>query len=213
MILAVPEAVWSLIAAIALVMALALVFRRTIEQVLIPRVSGIKVLGLEVSFAKDELDAASKKPDLAKAGVTPSKGDQNAALERARARGPCFRAPVCCGSTMTFPATVPRRRMLQAFGVMVDTVATNSAGMAMLAEHHDQYDMVISDIARRDGSSVLSLAREVALSSHPKPLIFYVTKLDPGTPEFAFGITNRPDHLLHYVVDVVARWRRGAARR
>ena len=56
MILAVPEAVWSLIAAIVLVIALALIFRRTIEQVLIPRVSGIKVLRLEVTFAKEELD-------------------------------------------------------------------------------------------------------------------------------------------------------------
>jgi CheY-like chemotaxis protein len=171
------------------------------------------VLGLEVSFAKDELDAASKKPDLAKAGATPSKGDQNAALERAREAWPLLQGAGVLWVDDDVSGNRSERRMLQAFGVMVDTVATNSAGMAMLAEHHDQYDMVISDIARRDGSSGLSLAREVALSSHPKPLIFYVTKLDPGTPEFAFGITNRPDHLLHYVVDVVARWRRGAARR
>jgi hypothetical protein len=72
--------------------------------------------------------------------------------------------------------------------------------------------MVISDIQRSTGPSGLALAPAIATSRHPKPLIFYVRKLDPGTPKFAFGITNRPDHLLHYVVDVVARWRRDAVR-
>jgi len=41
------------------------------------------------------------------------------------------------------------------------------------------------------------------------PMIFYVHKLKPGagTPEGTFGITNRPDQLLHLVPDALGRSR------
>jgi CheY-like chemotaxis protein len=210
--LAVPDAVWSLLAVIVLVLMLALIFRRTIEQVLIPRVSGVKVLGLEISFAKEELGAASKRPELARAGAMPSKGDQRAALERAREAWQLLQGAGVLWVDDDPSGNRSEMRMLQAFGVMIDTVTTNDAGLKMLEQHYDQYDMVISDIERSEGPSGLALAQAIALSPHPKPLIFYVRTLEPGTPKFAFGITNRPDHLLHYVVDVVARWRRDAAR-
>ena len=103
------------------------------------------------------------------------------------------------------------RRMLQAFGVMIDTVTTNDQARAMLERHH--YDVVISDIKRTAGESGLAFAEQIAPPSPlAKPLIFYVTTLEPGTPPHAFAITNRPDHLLHYVIDVLARWRRDVAR-
>jgi hypothetical protein len=38
-------------------------------------------------------------------------------------------------------------------------------------------------------------------------IIFYVTVLKPGVPEYVFNITNRPDHLLHFVMDVLERER------
>jgi CheY-like chemotaxis protein len=214
MILALPEAVWPLIAVVVLVTALAFIFRRTIEDTLLPRVSGVKVLGIEISFAKEELDRASSRPRLTKAGMAPSKGDRHAALERAREA-----APLLQGAEVLWLDDHPsrnrsERRMLQAFGVMIDVVTTNSEALAMLRQH--RYDLLISDIERNgDHDAGPAFAREIA---HPnplaKPVIFYVGTLDrdAGTPAHAFAITNRPDHLLHYVIDVLARWRRDAAR-
>jgi hypothetical protein len=41
-------------------------------------------------------------------------------------------------------------------------------------------------------------------------VIFYVGEFDPGRglPPFAFGLTNRPDELLHLILDVLARRKR-----
>ena len=213
MILDLPEAVWPLVAVVVLVTVLAVLFRRTIEETVLPRVSRVRLLGVEVSFAKKELDRASSRPQLAKAGI--SKGDRNRALERAREA-----ASLLQGAEVLWVDDHPswnrsERRMLQAFGVMVDTVTNTRDALAMLEQHH--YDVIISDIERDgDHDAGLAFAREIAYPSPlAKPIIFYVGVLDrdAGTPPYAFAITNRPDHLLHYVVDVLARWRRDTARR
>jgi len=62
MILDLPEAVWPLVAVVVLVTVLAVLFRRTIEETVLPRVSRVRLLGVEVSFAKKELDRASSRP-------------------------------------------------------------------------------------------------------------------------------------------------------
>jgi CheY-like chemotaxis protein len=211
MILDVPEAVWPLVAVVVLVVLLAFIFRRTIEEVLLPRVSGVNVLGLEIQFAASQLRQASEKPDLSEKRAEPSKGDQKAALERAREAWPLLHGAEVLWVDDDPYGNRPERRMLQAFGVMIDTVTTNDQARAMLEQH--DYDVVISDINREVGESGLAFAEQIAPPSPlAKPLIFYVTTLDPGTPPHAFAITNRPDHLLHYVIDVLARWRRDAAR-
>jgi CheY-like chemotaxis protein len=205
-ILAVPDAVWPVIAVVVLVVLLALIFRRTIEEVLLPRVSGVKVLGLEVSFAKEELDKAATSRGLSK-----GTGDQKAALERAREAAPLLRGAEVLWVDDDPSRNRPERRMLQAFGVMIDTVTTNADALEMLKAHH--YDVVITDIDREgDPDDGIALANRIGPSELAKPLIFYVTDLKPGTPAYAFAITDRPDHLLHYVIDVLARWRRDAAR-
>ena len=71
------------------------------------------------------------------------------------------------------------------------------------------YDLVISDIGRPMGQpSGRELGSFIAGRDEPRPfLIYYVTDLKPemGTPPEALGITNRPDHLLHFVLDAVER--------
>jgi len=70
--------------------------------------------------------------------------------------------------------------------------------------------VIISDIARGDtadqGVRDLPLLRR---SAPETPVIFYVGKLDShqGTPAGAFGITNRPQELLHLVLDALERKR------
>ena len=103
MILDVPEAVWPLVAVVVLVVLLAFIFRRTIEEVLIPRVSGVKVLGLEIQFAKQELAQAIQARNLSRKPRAIRKPYWSG-LGR---RGPCFTERRCCGSTTSLPATGP----------------------------------------------------------------------------------------------------------
>ena len=83
----------------------------------------------------------------------------------------------------------------------------------MLRQTH--YDLVISDIAREgaadEGLRFLSAMRRPD-NGRPtifRPTIFYVGLYDAakGIPPYAFGITNSPDELLHYVMDVLERER------
>jgi hypothetical protein len=47
-----------------------------------------------------------------------------------------------------------------------------------------------------------------------QPVIYYVGRPNPdaGVPADAFGVTNRPDQLLHLVIDALSRVRGRAAR-
>jgi CheY-like chemotaxis protein len=70
------------------------------------------------------------------------------------------------------------------------------------------YDLVLSDIKRNgDNTAGTTFANKLAARQNPPPLIFYVGTVEKPWPEDAFGITNRPDELVHLVLDSLARSR------
>jgi CheY-like chemotaxis protein len=95
---------------------------------------------------------------------------------------------------------------LEAAGARVRTVETTRAALALVG---DGYDVIVSDVDRAgnasEGIAALPLLHEVAPDT---PVVLYVGQLQArGVPVGAFGITNRPDELLHLVLDVVERTR------
>jgi len=98
------------------------------------------------------------------------------------------------------------RNVLQAFGVTVDVAMDTEEAIHKL-ETKD-YVCIISDMRRpeseRAGEILLERARERGVQ---RWTIFYIMDLDTrrGAPAGALGITNRPDHLLHLVLDAVER--------
>jgi CheY-like chemotaxis protein len=100
------------------------------------------------------------------------------------------------------------REMLRALGISVALARSTSEGLAMLAR--TKYDVVISDM-ERDGipDEGLRFLTEMRTRGLFRRTIFYIGVVDweRGTPPYAFGITNRPDDLLHYVLDVLERER------
>jgi hypothetical protein len=93
-------------------------------------------------------------------------------------------------------------------GVFVDLARSTGEAISKLTS--TGYDMVISDMERDgvhdEGMKFLSRARSLGLH---RPTVFYLSRVDEsrGLPPHAFGITARPDHLLHYVTDVLERER------
>jgi hypothetical protein len=73
-----------------------------------------------------------------------------------------------------------------------------------------QYHAIISDMARGgiDNEGVQMLG---TLPAGSPPVVFYTLRLDKslGTPAGAFGITNRPDELMHLLLDMLERTRLG----
>jgi hypothetical protein len=55
----------------------------------------------------------------------------------------------------------------------------------------------------------LILLQEMRKSRLPQQVVFYVGSADQekGTPAGSFGITDRPDELLHFIMDILERQR------
>lgn len=100
----------------------------------------------------------------------------------------------------------PEVSLFQDAGARVDIATTSEAALGAL--RRKSYDVIISDIARGDEADAgLILAGQLASDARSPPLIFYVDNVQKPVPPAAFGITRRPDELLHLVLDVLARSR------
>lgn len=93
---------------------------------------------------------------------------------------------------------------LSALGCVVKTLESTESALRSLAV--EPYDLILSDVARRGnpnaGLDALPKFRQAAPDTK---VILYVGTLKAGVPAGAFGITNRPDELLHLCMDVLER--------
>lgn len=103
---------------------------------------------------------------------------------------------------------VNERRLFRSLGIFVDLARQESEAWELFAE--TSYDAVISDMKRGvnpiAGLTFLTAMRQRNIAV---PLIFYTMGIDPALvlPAQPFGLTERPDHLLHYIIDAVERSR------
>lgn len=190
------------ILAIVGVMLLAIMFKKPIEQRIIPRLSGLKAFGVEISLLKDSLDKVKLASE-----VSVSEGDKWSALKRAQHVWPVIR-----GARILWADDQPQRNkqlieILLSFGATVDKALDTNEALTLLRRH--QYDMVISDIERQqDEDAGSKMVSEMVARGIYRWTIFYVVRDSlPDVPRYGFNITNRPDHLLHFVMDVLERER------
>ena len=98
--------------------------------------------------------------------------------------------------------------VLRGLGIEVEVAEESSLALAMLTS--GGFDAVVSDMARGgvndEGMRFLEAMRHRGFHH---PTVFTVGQYEPcrGTPAYAFGITNRVDHLLNYVFDILERVR------
>jgi CheY-like chemotaxis protein len=100
------------------------------------------------------------------------------------------------------------RRMFESLRIFVDEALSTDQALSRL--ERAAYDAVISDMSRNgDDQAGLRLLSEMRRREIDLPVIFYVGQIDSsrGTPPGAFGITVRPDELLHYTLDALERRR------
>jgi hypothetical protein len=70
-----------------------------------------------------------------------------------------------------------------------------------------RFDVVLTDM-ERVGDHIAGLKFvDLMDDSHASRTIYYIAALDPsrGAPAPAFAITNRPDAVMHYVIDLCGR--------
>jgi hypothetical protein len=103
---------------------------------------------------------------------------------------------------------LPERKLIRSLGIMIDLAHTSEEGIDALGRA--DYDLIISNMSRGGNADegARFLAR-VRAAGRLEPVVFYILNLDPsrGTPGDAVGITNRPDDLVHLVLDGLERVR------
>jgi CheY-like chemotaxis protein len=158
--------------------------------------------GTEAQFTAAVANAAETKnvaiPSMAQARLT----------RRAAANATVFRGARVLWIDDNPNWIAAEKQALQALGIHVDVAHMNRDAVQLLGQQ--PHDLLISDMSREgDPRAGLKFLSELRSMQHPEPVIFYVGHVDPerGTPAHAFGITDRPDELLDYVMDILVRQR------
>jgi len=209
---ALPPLIW-----IGVIVYFLYLTRASLPSVL-QRLTGVEAFGLKLALSGGQamsaaIDLAAKNPAW---NVEISQADRDKALERAKRE-----RALLDGAEILWVDDHPTNnrneaRMLRSFGALVTFASTTSDAIRAVKESvgpEQAFHLILSDMARDfptadPQAGVQMLADLQAANIHLK-VIFYVGRLTPGAPppSGAFGITNRPDVLLHLILDALARVR------
>ncbi len=205
---------------VLIIIAIVYFNRKSLVDIL-ERVSGLKMMGVEVQLnAKEQLSKAVGLETRIKTTVSGDKkkikiteDDERRAIKRA-----AHMIDVLKGRTVLWVDDLPDNNLhevqtLKELGLQVVQLVTNQAATDRLRSGDLRAHVVISDISRPDGQpNGLALLDEFADHDIDIPIIYYITRIDEGEPlpaandgTTAFGLTNRPDELVHLVLDVLER--------
>jgi len=185
-------------------------FFKPLRYDLLPNLSVLKVMGVEFSFVQDSIAhaiaLAEKSKEFPRADI--SEEDQQRVINRVRKNANLFRGRRILWIDDFPDGPANERKMLQSLLVDVDIATSTAAAEKLLQAKDKKYDLILSDM-KRDGDSQAGLKFLQDYAKHKKraPFIFYVGYPDPTKPAplHAFGITHRPDELLHLIMDALER--------
>jgi len=192
-----PTLVWALFAG----WALCLFFPQVIA--LLGRLKAFKGLGVEIEFGLEErLEEAAEKQQVI---VTPAQVE--ALMKRVSREGALVK-----GMRVLWVDDNPNNNtnevlFLQGLGVNTTKSTTTADAITKMARGR-RFDLVISDMVRAgDAQAGLALRDNMRAAATQIPLVIYCGTDQRGQdrPADLFGITNRPDELLHLVFDARER--------
>lgn len=178
---------------------------RPIRRDLLPRLRGVQVFGLQLTFLQEELKRVAEKSGRA---VSTEQTDQVA--RRA------FRsASILQGAKLLWVDDRPsgnnfERRFLNSVGILVDIAQSSEEAFRFLRMNPGEYNIIISDMERYgDNEAGMKFLRALHVKEEEIPVIFYVLTFsrEHGAPAMSFGMTNRPDELMNLIMDSLERER------
>jgi CheY-like chemotaxis protein len=179
-------------------------FKDQISKILLPRLQSFKFGKMEITFLGETVKKIAAKRT-------------NKKLSDEDATGPLLRAnmisEILNGARLLWIDDNPEgnageTKLLRKLGVVVDTAVSSAEARDMLSKFH--YDVIVSDIDREGRSHEgLSFLRSLIDTRLFRYMIFYVGQVDEDKPIplGSFNITNRPDKLLHLIMDALERER------
>lgn len=197
-----PGILWFL-----LVCVIVLLFYKPIRHELLPNLSGFKAMGVEFSFVKNSITNAIALAEKSEQWqVTIPDEDEKRVLDRVKRHLALFQDVRVLWIDDHPDSLRNERKMLERLQVDIDLARDDAEAKKLLRS--GKYDLILSDIARGDDNAAgLKFLQEYSKTKKRAPFIFYIGTLSPdkGVPPYAFGITNRPDELLHLMMDALER--------
>jgi hypothetical protein len=195
----VPSLLWILLALIIF-----LYFKDTLRENILPYMGSIKGFGVEVTIAREQMDRSFKKWN-----IQADDKDRDLVLARAKRIASLLNGAKVLWLDDEPGKLIDERLLFGQLGMSVDFFDKFSEEL-MTKLTKNPYNLVISDMKylNPDGIKVKnSLLDEMVKRKIDIPLIYYVGNYDRerGVPANAFGMTDRPDQLLHLVFDVIER--------
>ena len=190
-----------------LVILVLILFYRPIRDNLLPRLGGFKAGGLEILFAADSMDASielAEKDQRWKVKV--SAVDKRRVLNRVKQHLNILKGVQVLWVDDYPENNINERRMFRQLETEIDIARSTQEALDILK--NGRYDVVFSDMVRGENAAAgLEFLEQFRNTDKTTPVIFYIGVFNPekGTPAQAFGITNRPDELLHLTLDALER--------
>jgi CheY-like chemotaxis protein len=183
------------------------------------RLASVKGGGFELGFAEAKLASAAADANrnnlllestVPKRHVQVTKADRERVLRRAERCREVLKDKRILWIDDQVTNNRKERELLEVFDLKLEQVQSNAAAEVALAPDGGGYDLILSDIVRPEGEPTgldFLAAHRHRPAEQRVPVIFYISHLDRdlGVPVGAFGITNRPDELLHLVMDALER--------
>jgi len=182
-------------------------FYKPLRYELLPNIMSLKAMGLEFSFVQGSItNAIGLAKKWPRWPVVIPEEDEARVLQRVKKQGELFRGKRILWIDDEPESPANERRMLERLLTDID-MAENSAKADELLQKN-KYDLILSDMKRSDDNTAgLKFLQNYAKREKRVPVIFYVGYPDPAKPVplHAFGITHRPDELLHLIMDALER--------
>ncbi|MFF4514332.1 response regulator [Streptomyces mirabilis] len=197
----VPAVLW-----VAFAAAVYFTLRGTLIQRLVPRLTALRALGVEVELAADLLDRAQ---DESQSTVTATA--RRTALGRLE-----HAADVLQGGKILWvddrpQGNVPLVELFRAAGMHVDVTLSTEEATPLFRRR--PYDIIVSDIDRDgDQQAGIKMLRVLEQYRIDVPVLIYTGRFDPerGIDRRIFAATTAPVELVHYVIDLMERARLGS---
>ncbi len=175
------------------------------RELVLPNLSSVKAFGVQLDLKPDDVRQAG-----ATKGIDVTSSEDSALYARAVRAQDVLRDAEALWVDDQPAVDVPERRLLHKIGLFVETARSTDEALAALrtGPGSGRFEVVVTDMRRGgDRSAGEALIRQMRAEGHEQPVILYVEELESGkgTPHGAFGITNRPDELLHLVIDALDR--------
>jgi PleD family two-component response regulator len=195
----------------SLALAVLIIFYKPIRNDLLPNLSGFKAMGVELAFITKSINDALELAEKNKKWLVsvPPEAKENV-LNRAKEHLKILKDAQIFWIDDCPDNNLNEWRMFFQLRTKIDIAKSTNEALEKLGEK--KYDVIISDMARKEGDKeVFDAGIQFLNKFRPKdtttPVIFYIGiyKPEKGMPAGAFGITNRPDELLHLVMDALER--------